>query len=44
MRDPSISVTQVCRTVGVSRRTLYRHLTPDGSLRRSDTAPGRVNK
>ena len=26
MRDPSISVAQVCRTVGVSRRTLYRHL------------------
>ena len=33
MRDPSISVSQVCRTVGGSRRTLYRHLTPDGSLR-----------
>jgi DNA invertase Pin-like site-specific DNA recombinase len=33
MRDPSISVAQICRTVGVSRRTLYRHLAPDGSLR-----------
>ena len=33
MRDPSISVAQVCRTVGISRRTLYRHLTPDGERR-----------
>ena len=38
MRDPSISVTQICRTVGVSRRTLYRHLAPDGSLRREAKA------
>ena len=34
MRDSSISVSQVCRTVGVSRWTLYRYLTPDGTLRR----------
>ena len=34
IRDSSISVSQVCRTVGVSRWTLYRHLTPDGTLRR----------
>ena len=33
MRDPSISVGQICHTVGVSRRTLYRYLTPDGQLR-----------
>ncbi len=38
MRDPSISVSQVCRTVGVSRQTLYRHLAPDGSLRREAKA------
>ncbi len=35
MRDPSMSVAQVCRTVGVSRRTLYRHLTPDGQVRKA---------
>ena len=38
MRDPSISVSQVCRTVGVSRRTLYRHLAPDGTLRTGEAA------
>ena len=38
MRDPSISVSQVCRTVGVSRRTLYRHLMPDGTLRTGGAA------
>lgn len=38
MRDPSIPVTQICRTVGVSRRTLYRHLAPDGTLRTGGAA------
>lgn len=33
MRDPAVSVPEVCRTVGVSRSTLYRYISPDGSIR-----------
>ena len=40
MRDPSLTVAQVCRTVGVSRRTLYRHLTPDGQPRHQNSKEG----
>lgn len=33
MRDPAISITEVCRAVGVSSATLYRYVAPDGALR-----------
>ncbi len=33
MQDPMVSVPEVCRTVGVSRSTLYRHIGPDGTVR-----------
>jgi DNA invertase Pin-like site-specific DNA recombinase len=34
MMDPAVSVGEVCRTVGVSRSTLYRYITPEGRIRR----------
>ena len=34
MQDPTVSVGEVCRTVGVSRSTLYRYVTSDGQIRR----------
>jgi DNA invertase Pin-like site-specific DNA recombinase len=33
MQDPAVSVPEVCRTIGVSRSTLYRHIGPDGTVR-----------
>ncbi len=33
LRDRTISIAQICRTVGVSRNTLYRYLYPDGTPR-----------
>jgi DNA invertase Pin-like site-specific DNA recombinase len=33
MADPSVSVAEVCRAVGVSRSTLYRYVTPGGQPR-----------
>ena len=34
MRDPAVSVDEVCEAVGVSKSTLYRHVGPDGTLRK----------
>jgi len=40
MRDPAIQVEEICRTLGVSRTTLYRYVTPEGTVRRSEvTSP-----
>ena len=33
MRDPSISVAEVCAAVGVGKSTLYRYVAPDGRVR-----------
>lgn len=33
MRDPAVSLPEVRRTIGVSRSTLFRYITPDGRLR-----------
>jgi DNA invertase Pin-like site-specific DNA recombinase len=33
MADPQTHVGDLCRELGVSRQTLYRHVGPDGSLR-----------
>lgn len=33
MRDPAISIKDICKQLGVSRSTLYRYLRPDGSLK-----------
>jgi DNA invertase Pin-like site-specific DNA recombinase len=33
MADPTLSIPEICRTLGVSRSTLYRYLAPDGSVR-----------
>ncbi|MFQ5622528.1 MAG: recombinase family protein [Paracoccaceae bacterium] len=45
---PGTVVRELCRTLGVSSQTLYRHLAPDGTLRedgrrllRESTAPAR---
>jgi DNA invertase Pin-like site-specific DNA recombinase len=34
MKDPEVSVAEVCRAVGVSSATLYRYVAPDGTVRR----------
>ena len=33
MKDPEVSVAEVCRAVGVSSATLYRYVAPDGTVR-----------
>ena len=33
MRDPEVSVKDVCQTLGVSRTTLYRYVRPNGEMR-----------
>lgn len=33
MGKPETSVSMLCRELGVSRQTLYRHVTPEGTLR-----------
>ncbi len=33
LKNREIPVGEVCKAVGVSRSTLYRHLKPDGSVR-----------
>ena len=34
MKDPEVSVREVCRAVGVSSATLYRYVAPDGAVRK----------
>ncbi len=34
MADPSVRVDEVCSAVGVSKSTLYRHIGPDGTVRK----------
>lgn len=38
MKDPAISVEEICRTLGVSRTTLYRYVTPEGKVRQGQSA------
>jgi len=38
MVDPAIQVEEICRTLGVSRTTLYRYVTPEGRVRQIDMA------
>lgn len=33
MKDPDLSVREICEAVGVSSATLYRYVAPDGSVR-----------
>lgn len=33
IQDPHVSVDEICRTLRVSRATLYRHVSPNGELR-----------
>jgi hypothetical protein len=33
MQDPVVSVYEICRTLHVSRVTLYRYVSPDGQMR-----------
>jgi DNA invertase Pin-like site-specific DNA recombinase len=33
MKDPDVSVKEVCQTLGVSRTTLYRYVSPSGEVR-----------
>ena len=37
MKDPEVSVAEVCRAVGVSSATLYRYVAPDGTVRQGLT-------
>ena len=33
MGQPKTKVADLCRELGVTRQTLYRHVSPEGSLR-----------
>ena len=33
LKDPKTNVAALCRELGITRQTLYRHLTPQGELR-----------
>jgi transposase-like protein len=33
MGQPETRIGRLCKELGVSRQTLYRHVAPDGSLR-----------
>jgi transposase-like protein len=33
MGQPGTKISDLCRELGVSRQTLYRHVGPDGALR-----------
>jgi DNA invertase Pin-like site-specific DNA recombinase len=33
MADPSVTVKEICGTLGVSRSTLYRYVGPQGQIR-----------
>lgn len=35
MKDPDVSIKEICRTLNVSRTTLYRYVSPNGSVRKS---------
>lgn len=35
MRDPDVSAKEVCQTLGVSRTTLYRYVSPRGEVRQT---------
>jgi hypothetical protein len=44
MQDPAVSVDEICRTLRVSRATLYRHVSPTGEVRSQSSrlyTPGR---
>lgn len=36
MRDRETPISEVCEAVGVSRATLYRYVSPDGTPRNAD--------
>lgn len=38
MKDPNVSVAEICRTLAISRTTLYRYVGPDGQLRNRPAA------
>lgn len=33
MGKPETKVSELCKELGITRQTLYRHVSPDGSLR-----------
>jgi len=34
MKDPELSVEEICEAMGVSSATLYRYVAPDGTVRK----------
>jgi hypothetical protein len=36
MGKPETSVQLLCRELGISRQTLYRHVGPDGNIRQDE--------
>ena len=41
MGKPETAIGELCTELGISRQTLYRHVGPDGSIRRRrPQAPG----
>ena len=39
MKDPNVSVKEICRNLGVSRTTLYRYIGPHGEIRQGHDDP-----
>lgn len=35
MRDPSASIKDICKNLGISRTTLYRYIGPQGEIRQN---------
>ncbi len=33
MRQPETKAGELCRELGITRQTLYRHVSPDGTIR-----------
>ena len=41
LKDPSTQVNALCEELGITRQTLYRHLSPQGELRTDGTGADR---
>jgi transposase-like protein len=42
MGQPKIQVAELCRELGVTRQTLYRQVSPTGTLREDDPGGSRL--
>ena len=33
MKDPEVSINEICTTLGIAKSTLYRYVSPKGEIR-----------